>query len=118
MPRMPPTTSFEFGDVVLVAFPFTDQSASKKRPAVVVSSDAYHRWRVDMLVMVVTGQLGTRRAGDLEIRNWQAAGLLKPSLVKPVVATLERRLALKKLGRLAAPDRQALGEAIRLVFGP
>ncbi len=30
-------TGFEFGDVVLVPFPFTDQSAAKKRPAVVIS---------------------------------------------------------------------------------
>jgi mRNA interferase MazF len=28
----------EFGDVVLVPFPFTSQAASKKRPAVIVSS--------------------------------------------------------------------------------
>lgn len=27
-----------FGEVVLVPFPFTDQSGAKKRPAVVVSS--------------------------------------------------------------------------------
>lgn len=32
-------TGFEFGDVVLVPFPFTDQSAAKKRPAVVISKD-------------------------------------------------------------------------------
>ena len=30
-----------FGDVVVVPFPFTDQSTTKKRPTVVVSSDAY-----------------------------------------------------------------------------
>lgn len=28
---------FDFGDVVLVPFPFTDQSGTKKRPAVIVS---------------------------------------------------------------------------------
>ena len=30
---------YSFGDVVLVPFPFTDQSGSKKRPAVVISTD-------------------------------------------------------------------------------
>jgi mRNA interferase MazF len=37
---MPNTTIYSFGDVILVPFPFTDQTATKKRPAVVVSSDA------------------------------------------------------------------------------
>ena len=31
---------FKFGDVVLIPFPFTDQTALKKRPAVVASSEA------------------------------------------------------------------------------
>jgi len=38
-------TAYSFGDVVLVPFPFTDQTGNKKRPAVVVSSAAYHRTR-------------------------------------------------------------------------
>lgn len=42
---MPPTTDYAFGDVVLVAFPFTDQTTSKKRPAVIVSSPAHNRQR-------------------------------------------------------------------------
>jgi len=39
--------SFEFADVILVPFPFTDQSATKKRPAVVISSTAYNTERPD-----------------------------------------------------------------------
>lgn len=33
---MAATSRLSFGDVVLVPFPFTDQSGTKKRPAVVV----------------------------------------------------------------------------------
>lgn len=47
-------TLFEFGDVILVPFPFTDQSTSKKRPAVVISSAAYNAERPDLIIMAVT----------------------------------------------------------------
>jgi len=49
---MPTTIGCEFGDVVLVPFPFTDQTTTKKRPAVVVSSDAYHRDRPDVILIL------------------------------------------------------------------
>ncbi len=49
-------TGFEFGDAVLVPFPFTDQSATKQRPAAVVSSEAYHRERPDVILMAITSQ--------------------------------------------------------------
>jgi len=46
--------AYQFGDVVLVPFPFTDQSAAKQRPGVIVSSVAYHRaWR-DLILMAIT----------------------------------------------------------------
>jgi mRNA interferase MazF len=55
---------FEFGDLVLVPFPFTSQAASKKRPAVVVSSSAYNASRLDVVVMAITSQLRASAASD------------------------------------------------------
>ena len=78
-------TDYEFGDVVLVPFPFTDQSAVKKRPAVVISSDAYHRERPDLIIMAITGQVrAAQTVGETFVQDWQDAGLLKPSVIKPV----------------------------------
>ena len=56
---MPNTTAYSFGDVVLVPFPFIDQTASKKRRAVVVSADAYHQRRPDLIVIAVTSQISS-----------------------------------------------------------
>ena len=116
---MPNTTAYSFGDVVLVSFPFTDQTASKKRPAVVVSADAYHQRRPDVIVMAVTSQIlrPAGALGEVLISDWQGAGLPKASPIKPVLATIEQRLILRKLGALQGDDVQALRSALRQILG-
>lgn len=110
--------TYQFGDIVLVPFPFTDQSTTKQRPGVIVSSAAYHRARRDLILMPVTSQLrGGSAFGDVIVQDWQAARLLKPSAIKPVFATLEQRLVIKTLGRLSARDQQRLRETISTLFG-
>ena len=109
---------FDFGDVVLVPFPFTSQRASKKRPAVVVSRRRYNESRPDLIVMAITSQLRpTRALGEVWIAQWQSAGLLKASVVKPVLATLEQRLLIRSLGRLVAEDQANLRTAISEIVG-
>jgi len=109
---------FEFGDVVLVPFPFTDQTASKQRPAVIVSNLAYNQVKPDFVVMAVTSQFRPSPAlGEVWIDQWQAAGLLKPSAIKPVFATIEQGLVIRPLGKLAAADRDALKKAIAKILG-
>jgi len=100
---------FDFGDIVLVPFPFTSQTASKKRPAVVVSGRAYNRVKPDIVVMAITSQLrATAALGEIWLQGWQLAGLLKPSAIKPVFATLEQALVLRQLGCLDRRDEGAL----------
>jgi mRNA interferase MazF len=115
---MPPMTPFEFGDVVLVPFPFTDQSTSKQRPAVVVSSAAYHRDRADALILAISSR--GRRGGVIEepsIAGWQEAGLLKPSFMKPLIATIECTILRRRLGRFRQDDQVALRRLLDDILG-
>ena len=110
---MPTTTGYEFGDIVLVPFPFTDQSTTKQRPAVVISSAAYQRERPDLIILAVTSQVRpAATVGEIQVMDWKQAGLLKPSVMKPVIATIERRLVRKRLGKLCTEDRRSLRTAI------
>ena len=100
---------YSFGAVVLVPFPFTDQTAVKKRPAVVISSPEYNDMRTDLVIMAVTSQL--RVAGEFDgliLSDWSGAGLLKPSAIKPVIATIAQPLVLRSLGKLTTLDQKAL----------
>jgi mRNA interferase MazF len=95
---------YHFGDVIVVSFPFTDQTTTKKRPAVVVSSEVYHRERPDLILMAITSQLRPApTVGEAAVLRWQEAGLLKPSLIKPLVTTIETKLVLSQLGTLQVP---------------
>jgi len=114
MPTTPPTTPFEFGDVLIVPFPFSDQSTTKQRPAVIVSSSAYNAQRPDLILLAVTGQ---QRQGDVVVNRWREAGLLKPSVLKPVVTTIEKRLVRGKLGRLQDEDSRALKALLASIIG-
>lgn len=111
-------TTFEFGDIVLVPFPFTDQSRHKQRPAVIISSDAYQATRPDVIIMAITSQVrSTRGFGEVMVDQWQAAGLLKPSVIKPVLTTIEQTLIIKRLGQLQTQDSQNLKAALRELLG-
>jgi mRNA interferase MazF len=109
---------YEFGDVVLVRFPFTNQAAFKQRPACIVSSRAYNAAKPDVVIMAITSQVHSPSSlGEVQVGQWQAANLLKPSAIKPVFATLAQNLILKMLGVLDTSDQAALRQAIAAVLG-
>jgi len=110
--------AYDFGDVVLVRFPFTSQATFKQRPAVVVSSRTYNDSKPDVIIMAITSQLRSAPGfGEVWIGGWQVANLLKPSAIKPVIATIEQNLVIKQIGSLQPPDQSALRAAIVSVLG-
>jgi mRNA interferase MazF len=111
-------TAYSFGDVILVPFPFTDQSHAKQRPAVVVSAARYNIERPDLILMAITSRISSpARFGEVIVQHWQAAKLLKLSTIKPVFTTIDKRLVRKSLGRLHETDCDSLKSAMQVILG-
>lgn len=103
---------------MLVRFPFADFAATKKRPALVLAHTARSaRYRLVTLAMITSQVEALGLAGDVLLRDWQAAGLLHPSLLRLAkVATVDAELVDKRLGRLSAADQSTAREVFRRVF--
>lgn len=114
---MPPMTSYRFGDIVLVPFPFSNLTESKQRPAVIVSSAAYQQARPDCILLAITSQIRAPLGyGEALIDGWKVAGLLKSSLFKPLIFTVEQSLIRRRLGALIQSDQETLGGILRLIM--
>ncbi len=110
-------TTYSFGDILLVPFPFTNQTSTKKRPTVVISSNNYNRQKSDLIIMAITSQFNSSlNFGEIIIADFASAGLLKPSIVKPVITTIEKGLVIRKLGLLMNADCQNLRQLIQLLL--
>jgi len=69
--------AFQRGDVVLIPFPYTDLSASKTRPAVVVSSAIYHTARSELLLAYVSSQMSQANpVVDYVLADWKVSRVI------------------------------------------
>jgi len=107
--------SYKQGDVLLVPFPFTDQSTTKQRPAVVLSSEAYNLTHPDLILAPITSQF--HKEHDKAILNeWQTAGLLKPSFVKPLLSSFDPLLVKRQLGLMSSDDLASVRELFKRIL--
>lgn len=54
--------------------------------------------------------------GEALVADWQSAGLIKPSVLKPVFTTIEQSLVVRTLGTLSAADLRVLQDIVRKVM--
>jgi mRNA interferase MazF len=109
-------TRYRPGDIVLVRFPFTDLSTTKKRPALVLNPPGFTSPFGNVVVLAMTSQ--PQRDRKLRLSKWHLAGLPKPSWFRPVIGTLAVSLIVRRLGRLHGADRPAARHAIRHLIAP
>jgi mRNA interferase MazF len=112
-----PMTTFEQYSVWLLPFPFTDATATKRRPAVILSSAKNFNHLTGHSVMArITAGENTPWTLDTQIKDFAKAGLNIPSLVRLKLFTLDHRLVVRRLGKLSVDDVKRLEANLKHLF--
>ena len=84
----------------------------------IISSNPYNQQKPDLIIMAITSKISsTITFGELPIIDFSAAGLIKASVIKPVISTIEKSLVIRKLGQLQDSDCQNLKNMIKTILG-
>jgi len=94
--------------IVSVPFPFTDSAQTKKRPAVVISSEHHQKETSYVTLLMVTTAKHSHWYDDHAIIDLSSAGLNIPSIIRQKIFTIDARLIAKKIGALAIEDQKKL----------
>ena len=103
------------GDVVVGACP--GAQVTKTRPAVVLSTEDYHRHRPDVVVGLITTQAPRPLAPtDCALRDWRQEGLHSASFFRLFPVTLSQS-EVRLIGRLSDSDWESVRLCLRIGFG-
>lgn len=111
------------GDVILVRFPHPSGQRGKKRPAVVVQSDAYSGMVSTAVVAEVTKNLTMKDDPaclfiDVSTPEGKATGLIRDSVVSSLVLdTVYSDTVAQVLGSLSPPLLQKLNHCLKTGLG-
>jgi len=104
--------SYESGEVVLIAFPFSATTTKKRRPALILLDTADE----DIIVARITSQPQSSQF-DIQLKQWQASGLKGQSWVRiHKLATLEKTLVERRLGKLALSDWSEIQQKLKQLW--
>ena len=87
---MPSMTNYSQRQIILVHFAFSEGTASKKRPALILSSNEYHGGRQEVIIAAITSNVDRVLIGDTRIKEWKESNLLFPSLVTGIFQTIKK----------------------------
>ena len=110
--------AYSRGDVILVDIAFSGTVGAKRRPATVISTDTFNAAGIKLIVAAITSNVSLPlRPGDYLLSEWSSAGLLKPSAVRGILATVDKADIVRKLGVLSARDFAMVEQNVASVLG-
>jgi len=109
--------SFDRFDVVVVPFPFTDRTTSKRRPALVISSaDKFNKTVGQSVLAMITSAKNSDWPLDTDITDLDSAGLPSSSIVRMKLFTLDDQLIIRKAGSLSSQDQKRISNSLKDLF--
>lgn len=89
-------------DLLIVPFPFSDQSGRKVRPVVVISNNVFNSHSEDVIVVGVTSNIKKDRYGlSLANKDLESGNLITNCMIKAEnILKLEKGLIIKKIGKI------------------
>lgn len=109
-------TKYKQGEIVLVSVVFSEGTGTKKRPALIISSDSYQEKRQEVIIAAITSNVKRILFGDTMINQWKEAGLLYPSVVTGILQTVKHGMIVQRLGKLSSQDFKKVRENIKEVL--
>jgi mRNA interferase MazF len=105
-------------DVALVPFPFMEIPASKKRPALIVSSRTFNSTNEHSIFAMITTAKSSTWPSDYMLLEPLVAGLKRNCYVRWKTFTLPNSMITRRLGKLSSEDQAQIGAQIRAIFAP
>lgn len=111
-------TSYSRGEVVLTEIAFSGDPGRKHRPAVVISIDDFNRAGIKLIVAAITSNVSPPfRRGDVLLTDWKSAGLIKPSAMRGVLASIDKSDIVRSMGLLSDGDLAKVEAAVADLLG-
>ncbi len=103
-------------DVVLVRFPFSDLSASKLRPAVVLAEAGRDDW---ILCQITSNPYSDPHAIEILARDFSSGGLERESYARPgKLFSANSAIMHRALGRLTTQKQKSIIDAVVAILRP
>lgn len=108
---------YEPFDVIVVPFPFTDSSRTKRRPALVLSQKTDFSAIIEHSVLsMITSQKNEPWPLDVTIEDRKQCGLTAPSVVRMKLFTLDNRFIIRRIGHLSKSDQMHVKQSLKKIF--
>ena len=106
-------------DILLVPFPFSDQSGKKVRPVLILSCDDYNNQQSDLLVCAITSKPGHNRyILKINNSNLEEGKLFVESYIRAdSILKINKELIIKNIGKLNKENFNKIKLVLKKIFG-